>query len=62
MCIPVQNIRQNDWSKIPAEHETGQNLKFMHSTATVAVVWSTVAVEKEAEKEEEGEDEKGGGG
>ena len=25
-------------------------------------VWSTVAVEKEAEKEEEGEDEKGGGG
>ena len=50
-CI-VKHTRQRDWSKIPAENVTGQNLKFMHLTATVAVVWSTVAVEKEAEKEE----------
>ena len=52
MCTPVKHTRQRDWSKIPAENVTGQNLKFMHLTATVAV-------EKEAEKEEEGEDEKG---
>ena len=60
MCTPVKHTKQRDWSKIPAENVTGQNLKFMHLTATVAVVWSTAAVEKEAEKE--GEDEKGMGG
>ena len=62
MCTPVKHTRQRDWSKIPAENVTGQNLKFMHLTATVEVVWSTAAVEKEAEKEEEQEDEKGTGG
>ena len=36
----VKHTRQRDWSKIPAENVTGQNLNFMHLTATVAVVWS----------------------